>query len=367
MDGVEAEVELKGGTQTYGAPECGTSKAFGKVRQTIVSSLHRESYHRLTYWKDTWSLGCVLSVASTWVVLGFQGTLQYQLLRVDARGRALKKKISGSRDTFHDENKALEEIAIWHEYLRSQVRISDKLTSKVLRLIDDEMLVQDPIRRISTLELCKRLKEIIREAEDEAVLPPPDVISQSLQHTDNEASIRPLHEAMAKVVIKIHAMEQRHPASSSRLTTTSSKGLIPLMKTSHRASGSVFSRTGTSSTEKGLRVRTTTTSLEQRLPPELPTEVTESPPVREPRQSDASEHPTLSIPRTNSTTLSQIQQSISIPDQIQARIEEEKKIFSFFHKHKVDKQLKPWLKGRDMVSILTMYNESSLTGSDHSS
>lgn len=306
---------------------------------------------RLTCEKDTWSLGCVLSVASTWVVLGFQGTLQYQLLRIDARSRAIKKKVAGSRDTFHDEHKALEEIAIWHEYLRSQVRISDKLTSKVLKIIDEEMLLQDPIKRISTLALCEKLDEILREAEAEAVPPPPDVIVQSLQHTDNEASIRPLHEAMEKVVVRIHAMEQgmRRPTSttSSRLTTGSSK--FPLMKTSHRAPGSFFSRTGTSSTERGLRVPTGTTSMEHSLPPDLPIAVTESPPSRQSRQSDASEHLSLSLPRTNSTTISLPPQGVSIQNQIQLKRSEEKKFLSFFHKHKVDKQLKPWLKGRDMV------------------
>lgn len=39
VDGAEAETELKGGTQAYGAPECSITKKFGLVRQTIVSRL----------------------------------------------------------------------------------------------------------------------------------------------------------------------------------------------------------------------------------------------------------------------------------------------------------------------------------------
>lgn len=61
---------LDGGTETFGAPErhAGIIKTLDPVAQTI----------------DIWSLGCVFSIAATWVVLGYQGIRQYNWMREKA-------------------------------------------------------------------------------------------------------------------------------------------------------------------------------------------------------------------------------------------------------------------------------------------
>ncbi|KAF2679078.1 hypothetical protein K458DRAFT_315328, partial [Lentithecium fluviatile CBS 122367] len=60
--GTVPQIRIHGGTDTYGAPEVSSEAT---VHQTI----------------DTWSLGCVFSMAATWVILGYSGVCQYQLVR----------------------------------------------------------------------------------------------------------------------------------------------------------------------------------------------------------------------------------------------------------------------------------------------
>jgi hypothetical protein len=112
---------------------------------------------------DTWSFGCVLSVAATWVVLGYQGILQYRTLREQALSNSTSE--GHPTDRFHDCRHVLPEIRRWHGFLRGHLRVSDTTTEAVLDLIDTHMLQHDIRDRYEFDKLCTKLTEIIHTAE----------------------------------------------------------------------------------------------------------------------------------------------------------------------------------------------------------
>ena len=106
---------------------------------------------------DAWSFGCVLSVAATWIVLGFQGIRQYDRLR---QLSPANKKNGQQLDRFHDGYHVLPEIGKWHDYLRGHLRPSDTTTDQVLDVIEGKLLRADPAARYSLVELCEKLQEV---------------------------------------------------------------------------------------------------------------------------------------------------------------------------------------------------------------
>ncbi len=115
---------------------------------------------KVTQGSDIWSLGCVFSVAATYVVLGKEGVKQYRLLRQSAIGYLG----IGVGDPFHDKEKVLEAVTHWHKYLRSTIRKDDFYTAKILDLVDNRMLIIPGEKRISGAALSKELKSIDEEA-----------------------------------------------------------------------------------------------------------------------------------------------------------------------------------------------------------
>ena len=149
---------LEGGTQTYGAPEF---ERQARGTRTAVSQAI-----------DIWSFGCVLSVAVTWVVLGFQGVLQYERLRRAAilqlrKRQQLDKSISTptANDAFHDGKTVLPEVLDWFEYLRYAFRRSDFVCEDILDLVRDSMLLPDPGRRMNSSRLCGKLSRTLLAAQ----------------------------------------------------------------------------------------------------------------------------------------------------------------------------------------------------------
>ncbi|KAJ4379241.1 hypothetical protein N0V86_005286 [Didymella sp. IMI 355093] len=159
--GTSPRICLHGGTSTYGAPEVyGTN-----VDQTI----------------DVWSLACVFSMAATWVVLGFQGVCQYQLVREKALEGLLGTIKDDSHpllqflqvpahakpckvDCFHNGTEILPEVAGWHSLLKSSSRRTDPITAALVDLIGNRMLVKDPVERITSRDLCTELRKLVASA-----------------------------------------------------------------------------------------------------------------------------------------------------------------------------------------------------------
>lgn len=236
--------EILGGTETYGtlvlynlvrcrcelqtnpvigAPECHPS------RRRFSSMLHQTI--------DIWSLGCVLSIAATWVALGYQGIRQYSEFRKKALKNVKYQSVSEgsseslsdqahSNDYFHDRHDVLPEVTSWHKSLKMILRKTDTTTALVLDLIDSRMLLSDPLHRISAEDLCMELLAILEKSKvaqtklGEVI---PEMILEGLRQLDDSAP--------AKVPSKPPS-DQSSPESHSR--NANSKRLeIPLMKTAH--------------------------------------------------------------------------------------------------------------------------------------
>lgn len=220
--------EVLGGTETFGAPECHPSRRRSStaVHQTI----------------DIWSLACVFSIAATWVALGYQGILQYAEFRKNAIKQYKKHNPSqlgtdgvdtsaekkSMEDYFHNSHEVLPEVTSWHKSLRGILRKTDTLTSLVLDLIDDKMLLSDPTKRLSAEETCIELSRIYKEAEEaQAKLENkvPEEITAALRQLDDSAPAKALPKTPS---------EESSPDLHSR--NAKSKRLeVPLMKTTHRS------------------------------------------------------------------------------------------------------------------------------------
>jgi len=133
----------------------------------------------------------VLSVAATWVVLGLQGVLQFEILR---------KRASGDRksDKFHDGSDVLPHIKLWHDYLRSHIRIADTATARVLDLVEAKMLKKNPADRLTSQDLCKDLDYLLKlakialqtELRDSRIKEVDNVVKQALMEVEEKADIR---------------------------------------------------------------------------------------------------------------------------------------------------------------------------------
>ncbi|KAI8622993.1 hypothetical protein F5Y19DRAFT_493701 [Xylariaceae sp. FL1651] len=134
-----------GGTLTYGPPEKAGYLIYGqKEPAEVFQSI------------DVWSLGCVFSVAATWIVLGTNGVLRYERLR-----SATTTSVAGSSDTFHDGGQVLQVVTQWHQYLGTALRKSDLFTGEILILVDRHMLTPHD-QRWDASRVGNRLEDILK-------------------------------------------------------------------------------------------------------------------------------------------------------------------------------------------------------------
>ncbi|OAP62701.1 hypothetical protein AYL99_01928 [Fonsecaea erecta] len=218
---------MVGGTQTYGAPE------------TDQSRFKTRTPHGQTI--DTWSFGCVLSRAATWVILGQQGILQYDFVRKAAikrlreQGPAEHRANSGcptAHDAFHNGRTVLPAVIQWHHYLRSIVRTSDITSCRVLKLVEERMLLEDPEKRVTSAELCVELEDIVLLAKaktDKDALGKriAESLLTDLFNFDKEA---PANQAQAS-----HPKPAKSTKASGRIGKSQRLDNIPPAKTAHRA------------------------------------------------------------------------------------------------------------------------------------
>jgi len=107
---------------------------------------------------DVWSLGCVFSVAASFVVLGEQGVVLYKKVRK----AALEKYKGNAADSyaFHNGSTVLPEVLEWHKYLRCIHRQSDGVTGKILDVVESKML-QPEGNRATAKEVLACFQEIL--------------------------------------------------------------------------------------------------------------------------------------------------------------------------------------------------------------
>ena len=198
---------------------------------------------------DIWSFGCVLSVTATWIVLGYQGVLQYQELR---RLNSHDKR----SDRFHNGQDVLPQIASWHEYLRSHLRVTDTITGLVLNLVDKRMLKKDPSDRLISTMLCDELEKLVGKAcldyekkiDQNEVSQISKAVGEALLVMEEVATFEdPTNQQEGSSTdIKVHLRSNKHPSTGFEVTFNPSDRFsgrnekaettrkIPIAKTSHR-------------------------------------------------------------------------------------------------------------------------------------
>ncbi|KAG9660024.1 hypothetical protein KCU64_g3470, partial [Aureobasidium melanogenum] len=136
--GGSPKTQLKEFTRTWGAPE--TVQQGTWVLQTV----------------DTWSFGCVLSIAATWMIKGIKGVIEYQEYRSQDR----------PSDAFHNNGDVLPQIRIWHDHLKQLIRQSDHITGPILDVVEKHLLLKNPEARLRSSELKATLDAIVARARD---------------------------------------------------------------------------------------------------------------------------------------------------------------------------------------------------------
>jgi len=196
-------------------------------------------------------------MAATWIILGYQGVVQYQLLREKVLGNLLKsigqddhpllvsQRLTASAkpeklDCFHNGTDVLSEVSDWHTFLRKSTRKADPITDEVLHLIDKEMLIQDPEKRRKSGDLCKDLERIVSSAKkvlrDAVAAESPEIQDRRshfeglLYDIDKEATVR--------IVDDVPPPEPTHPFTAGlpvdRVALKAQLEHVALKKTSHR-------------------------------------------------------------------------------------------------------------------------------------
>lgn len=193
---------------------------------------------------DTWSLGCVFSVAATWVVLGYQGIRQFSMLRRKAVENIIREAQSGRRpsnvtpklkpgDYFHDGQNVLTDIKDWHMVLRNTLRKNDPITSQILDLVDRDMLLGPAEKRWNAKRVCGELKKLLAEAVARCKEYVPPKIMDAFIAVDEAAPSK----AGVKIIEARPERSQHLTISDARQARKSKRLDEPLLKTSHRSKG----------------------------------------------------------------------------------------------------------------------------------
>jgi serine/threonine protein kinase len=188
----QSRAPVTGGTRTYGKLE--NDKGGPHLTRIILAAPEKALYldgtvtepRTILQNSDVWSLGCVFSIAATYVVLGTQGVLQYDRVRRFAMDTEAEANIV--KDAFHNGTHVLKAVTEWHEYLRSCIRLTDAYTDTVLKMIDDHMLVVPAEDRWNAGQVKEHLGEIIKHPPVNALIVPA-TIEAVLQQVDLAAEI----------------------------------------------------------------------------------------------------------------------------------------------------------------------------------
>lgn len=226
---------------------------------------HIKTILQVTQKTDVWSLGCVLSEAATFVVLGREGVLQYERVR----RVALERSRNTWSDTFHNGDNVLPEIGTWHQYLRSASRRTDSFTPAILDLVDEYMLVSPENYRLGSNEIFSNLQNILERPASQAQAVPKE-IEEILEDIDLDEELRyeqsigikrvDSDDLRRKLPDQVY-VDNKNPSQTKKILPTVQRSLHRTTPPSTiatygiRAQSSVFSP----STSALLRINTTST------------------------------------------------------------------------------------------------------------
>ena len=191
---------------------------------------------------DIWSLACVFSLAATWIICDYAGIDLFHKVRQRAVSKTAQSQpmqpspqqhdTEFQGDQFHDGREVLDAVTEWHKYLRDVARRTDTITTKVLDLVDEHMLVADPESRINAKDLCSKLDKI-----SESYLCPsehrlPETIRTLLGEIDEEESRHAARTRRSRIFMQEKDIPCKTDSRNLRKPTRAERPLV----TAHRQS-----------------------------------------------------------------------------------------------------------------------------------
>ena len=184
---------------------------------------------------DIWSLGCVLSIAASWVIGGYNGVLGFERVRKNAvaQNKAARKSLDHvpQGDLFHDGSKVLSEVTDWHKAMRGAIRSADRITGRVLDLIDSQILLEIPSGRIDAKQLHLTLQDILDKSPIDPSNVPASCVRKALLELEVQVSKRSISSSQPA----------KPPNLADSWGTTGARKLrkaqipdLPLRNTAHR-------------------------------------------------------------------------------------------------------------------------------------
>ena len=145
------------GNQTYCAPESSHHSGF-----------RRTGPNGITWEADIFSAGALFSDAASWVAKGERGRKEYFRRRREQLENTEGFAYSGYETAFHDGSERLSSVDAMHCEIRSSLPPHDKMTSRVLDIIENYMLVLPKAREQAQILYSKFEKEV-QDAKTEAL------------------------------------------------------------------------------------------------------------------------------------------------------------------------------------------------------
>ncbi|KAL9125734.1 MAG: hypothetical protein Q9217_005105 [Psora testacea] len=136
------------GTRAYGAPE------------TFRPDVTIDSFPvQVRPDVDIWSMGCLFSEAAVWTRFGWKRVLQYRRQRQDEIKQLLD--LDGEH-LFHDGDNVLKVVQDIHGHIAETARPIDDVTVEILRLVADDMLLNEDEPRYSAKQVFHRSRRVIK-------------------------------------------------------------------------------------------------------------------------------------------------------------------------------------------------------------
>ncbi|KAL8820291.1 MAG: hypothetical protein Q9223_001457 [Gallowayella weberi] len=161
-------------------------------------------------------------------------------------------------DYFHDGKQVLQDVTTWHKVLRSALRETDNVTSGLLDLVDQKMLLRSASSRIKAKDLCSELKQLVTRSQEGPRTEVPASITDTLLKMDKDAAFTISPSRASNISPPSDAPEDRK-ARKSRLLE------VPLMKTAHRSEGLNLYPTSDHTQPESGRVGGHSTAMSQAL------------------------------------------------------------------------------------------------------
>ncbi|KAK3331440.1 hypothetical protein B0H66DRAFT_467908, partial [Apodospora peruviana] len=122
-----------------------------------------QTYAQIPTAADIFSMGCVISDAASWVVLGFAGREEYRNLRIKYGSECPNLEDEGHFDCFHDAVDRSGAVDEMHDRIIKKCHPEDTVTPQLLELVKTHMLLWDWKQRLSAKAIYERFVKIVAD------------------------------------------------------------------------------------------------------------------------------------------------------------------------------------------------------------